>query len=570
MVHLDRRATNTAQYHEFTNSGVVIIGAGFSGMCMAIELLKEGIEDFIILERGTGFGGTWKDNTYPGCCCDILSRLYCFSFEQNPSWSRLFPEQEEILNYIRCVARKYDLYRFVRFSSEVTEATWDQSSSQWKAVVKVLAGKEAEACQSYTIETNFLVAGLGQLSEPYRPGIADETSFRGKIMHSARWDWSYDLRGKRVGIIGNGATAVQIVPEIAKVADHLTVFQRTPNWLIPRMNKDVPEWQRTVLKNVPLLLNRLRARAMDSREAYFQALTQRNSVESSEITEFCRNFMKSQLPDRAELWETLTPDYPAGCKRILLSDDYYPALGLPHVALETRRIQRMTEDGIIVRGDAEGDAEDPIDLDLIIFATGFKTQDFTHGIKLHGTDKRPLGEIWAKGASALYGVTAESLPNFGMLYGPNTNLGHNSIILMIEAQSRYILSLVKEVFKARQRGQALYIMPRADRVKEWNRELQQALASSSFADSRCQSWYKAEDGLVTNNWSGTVIEYQKVMSKVDWSDYEVVAETAAEEIPQGETYIGRVVEETQIGTWTLVASTVLGASAAGAFWLQAR
>ncbi|KPM40124.1 hypothetical protein AK830_g6422 [Neonectria ditissima] len=417
MVHFNQRASNTAQYHGFTKSGVVIIGAGFSGMCMAIKLLEEGIEDFVILEKSTGFGGTWKDNAYPGCCCDT---------------------------------RKYDLYRFVRFSSEVKEAKWDESSKQWKVSVRVLAGKEAEACETYAIDTDFLVAGLGQLNDPYRPEIAGEASFHGKVMHSARWDWSYDLRGKRVGIIGNGATAVQIVPEVANVASHLTIFQRSPNWVIPRMNEDVPEWKKTLLRRVPFLLSRLRADAMDSRESYFQALIQRKSAESSEITQFCRNFIKSQLPDSPDLWETLTLDYLPGCKRILLSDDYYPTLRLSNVTVEARRIQRITDDGIAVRGNADDDAEDPIDLDVIIFATGFKTHEFTHGIKVHG------------------------------------------------------------------------------------------------------------------------VEYQKMMSKVDWSDYEIVGEMEAEKMPKGEKYIGRVVEETLIGGRTLLAGTALGALAAGALLFRAR
>lgn len=362
---------------------------------------------------------------------------------------------------------------------------------------------------------------------------------------------------------------MQIVPEVAKVASHLTVFQRSPNWVIPRMNEDVPGWKKTLLRKVPFLLNRLRAEAMDSREAYFQALIQRESVESSQLTQFCESFIQSQLPDRPDLWEKLTPSYPPGCKRILLSDDYYPALRLPNVDLETRRIQRITEDGIVTGKDG-GAAEEEVGLDIIIFATGFSTQNFMHGIKVQGLGGTPLDEIWAKGASALYGVTVESLPNFGMLYGPNTNLGHNSIVLMIEAQTRYILSLVKETFKARQRGRSISFTPRPERVKEWNQELQKALASSSFADPRCQSWYKTEDGLVTNNWSGTVIEYQKTLSRIDWSDYDIKGDAETLHVPKGESYIGRVVEETVVGARTLIVCAVLSAVAAGGLLLQSR
>ncbi|TPX11479.1 uncharacterized protein E0L32_007898 [Thyridium curvatum] len=530
MVHLDGGGSNIAQQCGFTRSAVVIIGAGFSGMCMAIKLLEQKIEDFVILEKSTGFGGTWKDNAYPGCCCDT---------------------------------RKYDLYRFVRFASHVDEATWDERAQQWDVSVRVMSGKEAEACQRYTLSTDFLVAGLGQLNEPHHPKIPGEDEFRGKIMHSARWDWSYDLRGKRVGVIGNGATAVQVVPELAKVASHLTIFQRTPNWVIPRMNEVVREWKKVLLRRLPFVMNRLRAETMDSREVYYQALIQRHSTESSDLAQFCQNFIQSQLPDRPDLWKILTPNYPPGCKRILISDDYYPALHLPNVTLETRNIQRITQTGIVVKGHDTNEPEEPIILDLIILATGFSTQNFMHGIKVHGIGKRSLDQIWNKGAMALYGVTVESLPNFGMLYGPNTNLGHNSIILMIEAQVRYLIPLVKEVVSARHRGQALSLMPRPERISDWNKKLQSDLATSSFADPRCSSWYKTEDGLVTNNWSGPVTEYQKLMSTVDWSDFEFNGQST--NVPKGELRIGRIVEGTLLGYRSLISGTALCALAAAGF-----
>ncbi|KAH6986628.1 cyclohexanone monooxygenase [Ilyonectria destructans] len=567
MVHVEDHSIHAGKQNGFTNSSVVVIGAGFSGMCMAIKMLEDGIQDFVIIEKSTGFGGTWRDNIYPGCCCDILSRLYCYSFDQNPNWSRLYPEQEEILSYMNSIARKYDLYSFVRFRSEATGAKWEQSTQQWKVSIQVQGGKEAEFCNNYTIGTNFIISGVGQLNEPYRPEIPGENTFKGKIMHSARWDWSYDFRGKRVGIIGNGATAVQIVPEIAKIASHLTVFQRSPNWIIPRLNADVPEWKRTLLKNVPLLLRYLRADTMRGREAYFQSLVQRESATSAEITHFCQNYIQSQLPDHPELWKILTPDYPPGCKRILLSDEYYPSLGNSHVSLETRPIERITPAGILLK--PNGASEDSVDLDLIIFATGFQTREFLHGIEVHGVGNRSLDQIWKSGANALYGVAAESMPNFGMLYGPNTNLGHNSIILMIEAQTRYLLTLVREVIIAQKSGRGLSFTPKTARVKEWNQQLQNSLETSSFADPRCTSWYKTDEGLVTNNWSGTVVEYQKMMSKVDWSDFEVMGKTQGR-LPTGVKHIGRVVEEALVEPRALIAGATLGVLTAGGFLFRNR
>nr|RBQ85116.1 hypothetical protein FVER53263_13245 [Fusarium verticillioides] len=559
-----------------TRSDVVIIGAGFSGICMAIKLLEAGIRDIVIIEKSAGFGGTWKDNIYPGCCCDILSHLYSYSFAQNPHWSRAYPEQKEILSYIQDVAQKYGLYKFVRFSSEVIAAEWDSDSHQWSVGINVLAGKEAEFCSKYTIKANFLIAGVGQLNEPFWPKITGHESFQGKTMHSARWDWSYDFAGKRVGIIGNGepliqepwketesdvllgATAVQIAPEVAKVASHLTIFQRSPNWLMPRFDAEIPRWKRILYDHVPAVLSRVRAEIMNARESYYQAVNHADSSDSSTMTAICKQHMQTQLPDRPDLWEKLTPNYPPGCKRILLSDDYYPTLRLPHVTLETRHIDRMTDSGVVIK---EGAQEKETDLDLIIFATGFQAKDFLHGIHVQGAGGQTIRSKWANGASALYGVMVDTLPNFGMLYGPNTNLGHNSIILMIEAQARYLVPLVTKVLKSRARGGKLSVVPKALRVQEWNKDLQSSLGSSTFADTRCSSWYKTDSGLVTNNWSGTVVEYQELLSKVDWSDYEVEGDEM-ENFPTGKEHIGRVVEETLFSTRQLVSVTALAGLAA--------
>ncbi|KAF5634284.1 flavin-binding monooxygenase-like family [Fusarium sp. NRRL 52700] len=485
----------------------------------------------------------------------VLSHLYSYSFAQNPHWSRAYPEQQEILSYIQDVAQKYGLYKFVRFSSEVTAAEWDPKSHEWNVAIQVLAGKEAEFCARYTIKTSFLIAGVGQLNEPFWPSITGQESFQGKVMHSARWDWSYDFTGKRVGIIGNGATAVQIAPEVAKVASHLTVFQRSPNWLMPRFDAEIPRWKRILFERLPAVLSRVRAEIMNAREAYYEAVNHADSSDSSAMTAACKQHMQTQLPCRQDLWEKLTPNYPPGCKRILLSDDYYPTLRLSHVTLETRHIDRMTTTGVIVK---EGSEEKDIDLDLVIFATGFQARDFLHGIHVQGAGGQTLRSKWANGASALYGVTVDDLPNFGMLYGPNTNLGHNSIILMIEAQARYLVPLVTRVVKSRARGRKLSVMPKALRVQEWNKDLQSSLGSSTFADPRCNSWYKTDGGVVTNNWSGTVVEYQKLLSKVEWSDYELEGD-GVESLPTGKEHIGRVVEETLFSNRQLVSVTALAA-----------
>ncbi|KGO66726.1 hypothetical protein PITC_056190 [Penicillium italicum] len=402
---------------EFTNATVVIIGAGISGMCMAIDLIKRSkTQNFVILERSSSVGGTWNDNKYPGCCCDVWSSLYSYSFEQNPYWSREYPGQEEIHAYLVSVAEKYGLYKHIRFNSTVEEARWDDIESKWQTSVVVSGQKDSEFLSSYVLNSDFLVSAVGQLNLPRTPDIPGLEDFQGRMMHSARWDWSYDMTGMRIAIIGNGATATQITPEVARVASHLTIYQRTPNWVIPRLDQP------------------------------------------------------------------------------------------------TRGITGITESGIEVDGDEQ-------EYDLIVLAAGFRTVEFMHPIRIYGTNCRSLEDIWRNGATALNGITVEDLPNFGMFYGPNTNLGHNSIILMIEAQSRYINTLVGEVMRARQQGKNLALKPEPSALERFNNRIQAILRRTSFADPNCNSWYKRDDGVITKNWAGTVLDYQRELSKVQWQDY---------------------------------------------------
>ncbi|KAI9371626.1 hypothetical protein BJX61DRAFT_548160 [Aspergillus egyptiacus] len=531
---------------DYTNASVAIIGAGISGMCMAIDLIKRNkCHNFVILEKSSGVGGTWHDNKYPGCCCDVISILYSYSFEQYSRWSREYPSQEEILNYLTQVAERYGLYKYVRFNSEVKEARWDDETAKWKIRVEVSGDKKSQYASSYVLGSDFLVSAVGQLNSPQIPSIPGLKSFGGKMMHSARWDWTYNYENKRVAVIGNGATSAQIVPEVAKVASHLTVYQRTPNWVIPRLDAPVSSFQQTLLTYVPPLRIRKRSLSMDFREMAYEAVIDPQSRFSKRTREWCFESMRRQLANKPELWEKLTPHYAPGCKRVILSDDYYPALGRENVDLETRRISRITETGIEVEGGVLQE------YDLIILATGFKTVEFMHPIKIHGAKGRSLADIWKDGASAYHGVTVEDLPNFGMCYGPNTNLGHNSIILMIEAQSRYLNALIGEVLRARRHGKSLVLTPDPVALEKYNQEIQEVLARSSFADPNCKSWYKTDSGKITNNWSGTVIAYQRNLSQVRWADY-VVEGSGQEAIkPHKITHLGRVHEETYISNRSL-------------------
>ena len=429
--------------------------------------------------------------------------------------------------------------------------------------VKVTGGKDAEYAPAYTITADYLVSGMGQLNEPNYPNIPGLDSFEGKVIHSARWDWTYPLEGKRIGIIGNGATAAQAIPELAKVAESLVIFQRTPNWIVPRMDREISPFRQKLYGLVPPVRHLYRAALMDVRESLHESISKPGSETSILAEQAHKMLMKAQLPNRPDLWEKLTPNYPTGCKRVIISDDIFPALGLPNVTLETNAIEAVTPKGVKVKGQEH-------EFDLIVLATGFRTVDFMYPIEIIGRNGRSICDIWKSHPSALYGVGVEDLPNFGMLYGPNTNLGHNSIILMVEMQSRYITTMINTVLTARQSGKALSLTPRTKRVREFNTQIQAILGKTSFADPRCNSWYKTKDNVVTNNWWGTVVDYQKTLHLIDWSDYDVEG-LGAELVQQDKkTNIGRVVEETRISVAALGAVTGTAVLAVGAFVFRRR
>ncbi|CAG7923244.1 unnamed protein product [Penicillium olsonii] len=545
---------------DFTDATVVIIGAGISGICMAIDLIKRNnCYNFVILERSSSVGGTWNDNKYPGSCCDVWSSLYSYSFEQNPEWSREYPGQEEIHQYLVGVAEKYGLYKHIRFNSTVEEARWDDAEAKWKVKLVLSGQKDSEYSTSYIISSDFLVSAVGQLNLPRYPTIPGLDDFQGKLMHSARWDWTYDLAGKRIAMIGNGATAAQIAPEIAQSASHLTIYQRTPNWVIPRNDGPVSGFHKTLFKWIPPLLWRKRAAQMDYRESFYEAVADKDSQFAQAIRIACAQALKDQLPDNPELWDTLTPKYAPGCKRVIITDDYYPTIARKNVDLETREITGITDAGIEVDGEYERD------YDLIILATGFKTVEFMHPIKIYGSKGRSLEDIWSSGPRAYNGVTVEDLPNFGMFYGPNTNLGHNSIILMIEAQSRYLNALVGEVINAHQRGGSLTFKPEPEALEKFNDKIQSVLRNTSFADPNCASWYKRDDGLITNNWCGTVVDYQTELSNVHWQDYAIEGTGRKGLLSKTNTKVKQASEGYILSDRSLVVAAVGALSVAGYF-----
>lgn len=469
---------------------VIIIGAGLGGIGMAIRLKTAlDCQDFLILEKAHGAGGTWRDNHYPGSGCDIPSHLYSYSFAQNPSWSRVFSRQPEILAYIEDVIAQHGLQRHIRYGSEVTDATWDEATGRWR--VRLADGSAMTA--------RTLVGAWGQLNRPFIPAFPGAERFRGKSFHSAAWRHDIDLRGLRVATVGSGASAVQFVPPVAEAAAHLTLFQRTPNYIVPRLDREYTPEELATYRQDPRQLQESRDALYWDREQRF-AKMRLGSANAEEVRTIALQHLHSQVGD-PELRARLTPDYPVGCKRILVSDDFYAALNRANVDLVTEPIVQIEENGIRT-------ADRLHEVDVIIYATGFETQSFLGAGDIVGRQGRSLREAWSEFPSAYLGMQVPGFPNFFLLYGPNTNLGHNSIISMLEIQIDYV---VDGVCALRDAGDTALDIA-TETLQEYDTWLQQALAGSSWSGS-CRSWYKAADGRIVANWPGTVEEYRAMVAQ---------------------------------------------------------
>ena len=420
--------------------------------------------------------------------------------------------------------------------------------------------------ERYTVNSDYFVAATGQLSQPKFPVIPNLEHFGGKLMHSARWDWNYDIRGARVGIIGTGATAAQIIPEVAQACSSLTVFQRSPAWVVPRHDQPISQARRILYKFIPLVRQQYRASLMDERESKFEPSFYPKSAKQEFVKTLCQRHMLNQIPGEANasLRQALTPNYPFSCKRIIVSDDLYPTLLRQNVQLETRPIDSITPKGVRM---ADGTQHD---LDVLICATGFHSTDFLSDIRVYGAHGASLNSTWSKaGASAYLGMTVPTLPNFGILYGPNTNLAYNSLIIQIEAQSLYLTRLISAVLSAKCKGQTLRVEPKTDVTEKYNRSLQGKLSGSTFADPRCSSWFKDEKGRITNNWAGSAVDYQQRVQYLDWNDYEVLGTAAEDVLRQGMVKWRRRKEE---GAWTGFEITLLSLAlillGGSGLWLQ--
>ncbi|MEB3032002.1 flavin-containing monooxygenase [[Mycobacterium] nativiensis] len=482
-----------------TRTRAVIIGTGFSGLGMGIALQRAGV-DFVILEKAGEVGGTWRDNTYPGCACDVPTHLYSFSFEPKPDWRQLFSYQPEIFDYLKGVADKYGLRSHIDFNAHVSRAHWDDDEFRWHVFTD--DGREYIA--------QFLISGAGALHIPSIPEIDGLAGFAGSAFHSAEWDHDVELTGKKVAVVGTGASAIQLVPEIVGQVGELHLYQRTPAWVLPRTNVTFPRIVRRAFATLPGLRAGLRAGLYWGAEGGAYAMNRRPWLLKA-VEVVARASIRRQISD-PQVRKQLTPNYRAGCKRLLGSADYYKAIDNPRTALVTDGITRVTPNAIVT---ADG-VEHPVD--VIIFATGFHVTDSYRYLNIKGSGGEDLVSRWNRdGIAAHRGITVAGMPNAFFLLGPNTGLGHTSVVFMIESQIHYVAQVIKAVDAAR----AQAISPRQQAQDEFNAELQRRLAGSVWNTGGCQSWYLDEHGYNRTIWSGFTWRYWLSTRSVKMPEYQL-------------------------------------------------
>jgi cation diffusion facilitator CzcD-associated flavoprotein CzcO len=493
--------TPTSQHQNGTvprHVRVGIIGAGFGGLGTAIRLAQQGDDDFLIFERAADVGGTWWANTYPGCQCDIPSHLYSFSFAPNPNWSRTYPKQPEIRDYLRATAEKFGIYDRIRFESPITSAEWDDDGDVWRLQTPKGA---------YTADV--LVAAPGPLSAPSIPQLPGLDTFEGTVFHTATWNHDHDLTGRRVAVIGTGASAIQAVPEIQKVVEHLDVVQRTPPWVVPHRDRPITRAERVLYNRLPALQRLVRTSVYFARELLVPGLVYRPQIMKA-VEKLARRHIAEQVPD-AELRRRVTPEYAIGCKRILPSNKWYPALGAANVELVTDTISEIVPNGYVT---ADGRRHE---VDTIIFATGFHVTDIPLANIVAGREGRRLSDVWQRSPQAYRGTAVAGFPNLFLLVGPNVGLGHNSIVFMIEAQINYVMDALAQM---RRRG-AGTVEVRRDALESYNARLQSRMGRTVWNSGGCSSWYIDAEGRNTTIWPDFTFRFWNETREFDAAAYEL-------------------------------------------------
>ncbi|MBI1252422.1 MAG: FAD-dependent oxidoreductase [Alphaproteobacteria bacterium] len=478
---------------------VAIIGAGFSGLAAAVQLKQAGYDRITIYDKAERVGGTWQYNTYPGCACDVRVQLYSLSFEPNGEWDYVFARSDEIQRYLEHVVDKYELRGRLRLKTEIKSAAWDDAAATWRFTLG----------DGTTAAADIFVAAFGQLDTPHMPEIEGRDSFAGPAFHSARWRHDVDLKGKRVGVIGNAASAAQFVPEIAPKVAHLNVFQRSPNYLLPRGDRAISGFEKHAFKLAPWLMGVTRQQTYLWSEWLFYGAFKPDDWRAGFFRTTALKHLESQIAD-PDLRAKLTPEYQIGCKRIIFSDDYYPALTRGNVDLVTEPIAAITPEGVKLKDGSERK------LDVLIYGTGYDAAHFRWSCEVRGLKGAVLQEKWKNGPEAYLGVSVAGFPNMFILYGPNTNLGHTSILFMVERQIEYMIACLNEM--RAENAVAVEVTKQAQ--DRYNYLLQDELAHTPWASS-CASWYKTEYGKITNNFSGSTRDYARRLKKPNFDDFKL-------------------------------------------------
>ncbi|WP_321895117.1 flavin-containing monooxygenase [Paraburkholderia heleia] len=480
--------------------GIAIIGTGFAGLGMAIRLLQSGNQDFAVFEKADSVGGTWRDNHYPGCACDVQSHVYSFSFAPNPRWTRMFAPQPEIRAYLnRCVDR-FRLVPWLNFGHELTNATWDEAAHCWR--IAFANGRRVTA--------RVLISGMGGLSRPALPAIAGLDTFEGKTFHSQHWDHDYALEGKRVAVIGTGASAIQFVPQIAPRVAQLWLFQRTPPWIMPKPDRAISGFEQWLFRTLPFTQALARAALYWLLEMRVLGFAVHPALMKN-VQKLALRHIRHQVPD-PELRAAVTPDYTIGCKRVLISNDYYPALSRKNVQVVTNAIERVDRTGVVT---ADGVHHE---VDCLIYGTGFQVADPFPPGTIVGRGGIDIVETWRNGAHAYLGTSLPGYPNFFMLVGPNTGLGHNSMVFMIESQIEYVLGALAAMRD--DRADSIEVRPCVE--ARYNERIQNKLGRAIWSVGGCRSWYlDPRNGRNTTLWPGFTWRFRRATAHFSLADYQV-------------------------------------------------
>jgi cation diffusion facilitator CzcD-associated flavoprotein CzcO len=479
---------------------VGVVGGGFGGVGMAIRLREAGVEDFEVFERGDTVGGVWRANTYPGAACDVPSHLYSFSFAPGHDWSRRYAPQPEILRYLEECVDRFGLRPHLRLGTEVTSAAFDPEDGTWAVA----------SSDGTTRSFDLLVTACGQLSVPDIPPIPGSEEFSGPAFHSAQWDHDVSLEGKKVAVIGTGASAIQFVPEVAKLAGQTVIYQRSAPWILAKQDREYAAWERR-------LFRAFRPRVLASRLAFFSFLEAGtyaftgNKAIGRIFTAVADREREKALGDDPELLAKATPDYPLGCKRILITSEWYPTLRRDDVELVAGGAQRITAAGVVGADGVERPA------DAIVYGTGFASHGFVAPMEVRGLDGRDLNEVWAGRPEAYLGTTVSGFPNMFVLYGPNTNHGSGSVPYTLECQFDYVIDALRRV----RDGGFRWIDVRPETQAEWRREMEERSRRTVWMTGGCHNWYVTEAGDNTNNWPGAWLEFRRRTRRLNPGDYRV-------------------------------------------------